>query len=301
MANPTNDTMTHRDSAFAVAVVVIWGVNFVVIRVGLDSYPPLLMATLRFALVAGIGVWIVPRPAVSWSRLIAVGLTFGVGQFGFIFVAIDRGMSAGLAAVVLQAQAAFTLLFAVPVFRERISSRQLVGILVSTAGLVLLAFDVGDGVDLDGFVLTLFGAAAFGAGNIAIKGARTSDGLALIVWASLIPPIPLLVLSVWLEGPDRIGDAMSHFDVGGVGALLYLAVMATYVGFGTWSSLLSKYSASIVAPFTLIVPPIGLATAWLFLGERPPVLALAAATVIVAGVAIPLLAVWDLAPVESSD
>ncbi len=296
-------------------VALIWGVNFVVIRVGLDAYPPLLLVSLRFLVVAVVGTRLVPRPKMAWGWLVAIGLFLGAGQFGFLFLAMDRGMPAGLAAVVLQIQAAFTMVLALVVLGERPSRGRVVGMTVAVVGLVVLAIDAKQRVAFVGFSLTLVSALSWAIGNIVIRrqaqavtsvsavepvelartGAESSgvgasesrpSGLAIIIWASLIPPIPLFILSLLLEGPVRIGEALGSLNLLGIGAILYLAGLATYVGFGTWTSLLSRYPASTVAPFSLLVPPVGLLAAWLLLGEQPSALGLLGSGVVVGGLAL---------------
>ncbi len=296
-------------------VALIWGVNFVVIRVGLDAYPPLLLVSLRFLVVAVVGTRLVPRPEMAWGWLVAIGLFLGAGQFGFLFLAMDRGMPAGLAAVVLQIQAAFTMVLALVVLGEGPSRGRVAGMTVAVVGLVVLAIDAKQRVAFVGFSLTLVSALSWAIGNIVIRrqaqavtsvsavepfelarpgaqasGVRESDsrpsGLAIIIWASLIPPVPLFILSLLLEGPARIGDALGSLNLLGIGAILYLAGLATYVGFGTWTSLLSRYPASTVAPFSLLVPPVGLLAAWLLLGEQPSTLGLLGSGVVVAGLAL---------------
>ncbi len=290
--------LSQRDLRLALMVALIWGVNFVVIRVGLDAYPPLLLVSLRFLVVAVIGTRLIPRPDMEWGWLIAIGLFLGAGQFGFLFLAMDKGMPAGPAAVVLQIQAAFTMVLALVVLGERPSRGRVVGMAVAVAGLVLLAIDAKQRVAFVGFSLTLVSALSWALGNIVIRrqaqaAARLSkpseaepSGLAVIVWASLIPPVPLFVLSLVLEGPTRIGEALGSLNLLGIGAILYLAGLATYVGFGTWTSLLSRYPASTVAPFSLLVPPVGLIAAWLILGEQPTGLALFGSAIVVGGLAL---------------
>ena len=219
-------------------------------------------------------------------------------------------MPAGLAAVVLQIQAAFTMVLALVVLRERPSRGRVIGMAVAVVGLGLLALDAKQRVAFVGFSLTLVSALSWALGNIVVRrqaqaanrtslveasgeatneprpsGAKPS-GLAVIVWASLVPPLPLFLLSLIVEGPTRIGEALGSLNLLGIGAILYLAGLATYVGFGTWTSLLSRYPASTVAPFSLLVPPVGLIAAWLLLGEQPSTLALLGSGIVVAGLAL---------------
>ncbi len=272
----------------AVIVAVVWGVNFVVIHVGLTTTPPLLLAALRFALVAGSLAWFVPRPALAWPRLVALGLALYVGQFGLLFTAMDVGLSAGLAAVVMQAQAVFTVVAAVALLGERPGRSQVAGVAVATGGLLLIGLDRGGSSPL-GFVLCLLAGASWAAGNLLARTAGVTQGLGLVVWGSVVAAPVLGVLALWQVGPARLPAVLAGIDGAGLLALAYLTVLATVVGFGTWSALMGRYPAAVVAPFTMLVPPVGLAAAWLALGERPSALAVAGSALVVGGLLLPQL------------
>ena len=122
--------MSPRDIALAVAVATVWGVNFVVIEVGLEGEPPLLLSALRFGL-AGLAVFVLGPPRVPIRYVVAVGIILCVGKFSLLFVGMDRGMPAGLSSLVLQSQVVFTVLFAVLLLGERPRPVQLVGIAIA--------------------------------------------------------------------------------------------------------------------------------------------------------------------------
>jgi O-acetylserine/cysteine efflux transporter len=272
--------MPARHSLLAVAVAVVWGVNFVVIHEGLADFPPLLFVALRFALVAFPAVFFLSRPRVPLRLVLGVGVFMCTGQFALLFVAMDRGLPAGLASLVLQMQVLFTMAFAVVMLAERPSARQIGGALLALAGMALIAAGRGGNVPLGALALSVGAAASWGVGNICARRAQADDPLALLVWASLVPPLPLMALSLALgEGAPSIG-------LGGVLSVLYVVVGATFFGFGSWVWLMRRHPASRVAPFTLLVPPVGIAAAWALLGERPSGAELAGAGVVLAGLAI---------------
>ncbi len=278
--------MPRRHVLLAVAVMVVWGANFVVIHVGLKDFPPLLFAALRFVFVVFPAIFFVGRPKVPARMVVGIGLFLSAGQFGFLFSAIHEGMPAGLASLVLQLQTVFTVALAVVVLGERPGTRQLAGSAVALAGIGIIAAGRAEGVPLLAFGLCVVAAASWGVGNIFTRQAQAPDPLALIVWSALVPPIPLAVASLLLEGPARMGDAIAHVGAGGLLALAYIVVGATFFGYGAWTFLMRQHPASVVAPFTLMVPVVGIAVAWIALGERPTLAELGGGLVVLAGLAL---------------
>ena len=272
--------MPRRHVVIATVVAVIWGVNFVVIHIGLEHFPPLLFAALRFALVA-LALPFVPRPGVSWRFVVAVGTFLSAGQFGLLFVAIHQGMPAGLASLVLQLQAAFTVGLAVLVLHERPRPAQLAGGALAFVGIGIIAAGRASSVPLGALILTVGAAASWGVGNIATKKAASPHPLGLLVWSSLVPPLPLLALSLLTERGQAV-----EVNAAGVLAVLYVVVLSTFGGFGAWAWLLGHHPASSVAPFTLLVPVVGIAAAWLALGEVPSVGEVVGAAVVMSGLAL---------------
>jgi O-acetylserine/cysteine efflux transporter len=275
--------MPARHNALAVVIAAVWGVNFVVIHVGLEHFPPLLFSALRFTFVALPAVFLVGHPRVAWRWVIAVGGSLGVLSFGLLFVAIDHGMPAGLSSLVLQTQVIFTVAFAALTLHERPRRAQIIGAAIALAGLGVIAVDRASSAPLGPFLLVIAAAAAWGVSNVCTRVAQPPDGLALMVWASLVAPIPLLVLSLAFEGPSEIGDALGGLDLGGIGALAYIVGPSTLFGFAAWSGLLRRYPTASVAPFTLLVPVFGIAAAALTLGEQPSAAELVGGVVVIVG------------------
>lgn len=277
--------MSPRDLALAFVVILVWGMNFVVIKVGLNGIPPMLLGGLRFLLAAVPAVFFVKRPAIPTRWLVAYGATISLGQFAFLFTAMAVGMPAGLASVVLQAQAFFTVALGALLLKEPFRRHNAVGLLVAAGGLALIGEEGGAGMTLIGFVLTLCAALMWGLGNIATKKAGRADMLGLVVWGSLIPPLPFFALSWWLEGPDRIQAALGSVSGASVFAVVYLSFIATLVGYGLWAWLMSRHPAAQVAPFSLLIPVIGLAAAAL-LGEIPTPAQIGGALLVMAGLLV---------------
>ena len=279
-------TMLRKDLLLAPVVVIAWGMNFVVIKIGLDGVPPMLLGALRFTLAAFPAVFFVRRPQLSLRWLLAYGLTISFGQFAFLFSAMYVGMPAGLASLVLQAQAFFTLGLASLFLHERIRAQNIVGLVVAAAGLALIGMQGGHTMTVAGFLLTLCAAVSWALGNIVTKRVGKVDLVGLVVWASLIPPLPFFALSYVFEGPRQIAAALSGISASSMFAVVYLAFVATLLGYGLWSRLLSLYPASQVAPFSLLVPIIGLASASLLLGEQLSAAQIAGAAFVIMGLVI---------------
>src|ERR671910_890983 len=216
------DAMPARSVALVVLVTAVWGVNFVVIHVELDHFPPLLFNALRFTLMAIPAIFLVGVPRVPWRLVLGFGFLLGVVKFGLLFVSLDLGMPAGLSSLLLQLQVIFTIVFAGFVLRERPRREQMIGAAVAFAGLAVIGIDRAASAPVVPFLLILAAAAAWGVTNVMTRMAQPPDPLAMLVWASLVPPLPLLGLSLVFEGPAEIGDALAGTDVAAVGALLFV-------------------------------------------------------------------------------
>ncbi|MFF3395438.1 EamA family transporter [Streptomyces sp. NPDC002669] len=276
--------------ALAALVAAVWGVNFVVIEVGLGHFPPLLFSALRFLAAALPAVFFVGRPKVAWKWIVGVGLALGVAKFGLLFIGMDRGMPAGLSSLVLQVQAVFTALFAAVALGERPGRVRVLGMGVALAGIGVAAVDEGANGPVLAFVLVIAAAACWGVSNVLTRKAAPPDPLNFMVWVSTVPVLPLLGLSLVFEGWDRDAEALAALDWSGVGIIVYVAWITTVFGFGAWGYLLSRHPASSVAPFTLLVPVFGMSSAALLLGESVSPLRWCAAALLVGGVALTSLA-----------
>ncbi|MEU4678565.1 EamA family transporter [Micromonospora sp. NPDC023737] len=270
----------------AVVVAAIWGVNFVAIEMGLRDLPPLVLTALRFAVVTVPLVFLVPRPTARARYVVAYGLILGVLKFGALFTALALGMGAGLGSLVLQAQALVSVLLAALLLRERPTRRQLAGVLVGSAGIGLIAVAGGGHTTAIGFALTLFAAASWAVANVVVRVSGETRPLSLLVWSSLVPPLPLLGLAAVVDGPDAVRDSVAGLSWTGLAALGYVAYLSTLVGFGIWNRLIGHYSLARVAPFSLLVPVFGLGASWLFLDERMTRGEVLAALIVLVGLAL---------------
>lgn len=274
----------------AVVGVAVWGSNFVVVHVGLERFPPFTFAALRFLLASVPLLAFVPRPKTSLVNVAAYGGLIGFGQFGPMFYAMNGHMSPGLASVLIQTQAFFTVGLAMLFNRERPGLGNFAAMAVSIAGVALVAANTGGGADAFGIVLVLVAAMGWAGGNIVVKRAGQVDMFALVVWGSLFAVPPLVLMVVVFEGPAAAAAAMMHSDWIGWSALAWQTLGNTLFGYAVWNWLLSRHPATQVAPLGLLVPIFGLsASAW-FLGESLPGWKIAAAALVIAGLVINLRA-----------
>jgi O-acetylserine/cysteine efflux transporter len=278
--------VTRRDSLLAVLVAVLWGCNFVAIHVGLQDVPPFLFLAIRFVLVAFPLVLLVPRPRASWQAVVAVGAFMSLGQFGLLYLALAIGMPAGLASLVLQAQVVLTMVIASLALGERATRRQVTGAVVGTAGLVTVAVGFGAGASLVPLLVTVGAALSWAVGNVVARAAKVESGLSLVVWSALVVPLPCLAVSFVVDGPDAIGAALGGFGWSALLSTLYTVVGASLVGYTIFNGLMARHPASSVVPYILLVPPVGLLTAWLALDEVPSVVEVVGGVVMLVGVAV---------------
>jgi O-acetylserine/cysteine efflux transporter len=283
-----------RDVALALLVVLLWGVNFVVIKAGLAGISPFVLGALRMLFTAVPAVFLLPRPRVPFRLYAGFAAFTFLGQFTLLFWAIKVGMPSGLAAVVQQSQVLFTLVFALVVFGEVPRRSHLIGIAVAACGLGLLAGSRGTAFPLPGFVLTACAAASWGAGNLVSRAlSRYSvNALAFVVWSALLASLPFLALAFLFEGADAVRTSFQALTLRSWAAVLYLALGATVGGYGLWNRLLKAYPTALVTRFALLVPVIALVCGNLVFGERIAPVQAAASALVVAGVALPLAAAF---------
>ena len=260
-------------------------------KIGLESFSPPQLTALRF-LIAAVPALVLPRPALSWPRLIAIGATLFAGQFLLQFFAIANGLPPGLASLLVQTQALFTIVFAAMALREHPTTRQVLGVAVAFAGLVLIVLTVGQDLTIVGFCLAMGSAISWGLGNVLLKRISEVEMLDLIVWLSLVPPLPALALSLLLDGPAGLTRAVSSASWLAVAAALYLGVVATILAYAIWGRLLRRYPAATVTPFALLVPFVGGYASALVFGERFGPLRLAGMALVLLGIAVIVLP-WD--------
>lgn len=283
-----------RHLLLALAVVAIWGSNFVVIKLALGTLPPLLFAALRFAFAVLPAAFFLPRPAVGWRNLAAYGLLIGVGQFGVLYLAMRAQISPGLASLVVQTQVFFTLLLAMQIAREQVRGYQWLALLLAAAGIATIALHTDGSTTVTGVAMVLFAALCWASANIVGKRAGKVNMLAYMVWTSAFAVPPLILLSLAVEGPAAIAAGLRAATPATWAAVLWQSFGNTLFGYGLWSWLLARHAAATIVPMALLVPIFGMGCSAVLLGESLPGWKLGAAALVMSGLALNLL--WPLRP-----
>jgi O-acetylserine/cysteine efflux transporter len=284
-----NKSLSLRHFLLALAIVAVWGSNFVVIKLALGQMPPLLFATLRFLAVVVPMVFFLPRPPVPWRNLGAYGLLIGAGQFGLLFVAMNGHISPGLASLVIQTQVFFTIGLAMVLASETLQRVQWLALLLAASGLGVIVVHTDGSTTLLGLGLVLLAAFSWASGNLVSRAAGRVNMVAYVVWSSLFAVPPLALLSLWVEGWPALMAGLQHANTGTWAAVLWQAWGNSIFGYAAWGWLLGRYSAATISPMALLVPLFGMGCSAWWLGESLPPWKLAAAALVMTGLALNLL------------
>lgn len=280
--------MPFFHSLLAILVIAFWGVNFVVIQIGLQEVPPILLTFLRFFFATFPAIFFVKRPRIPWKMLFLYGLFMFTLDFALLFTGMYVGVSSGIASLTLQTQVFFTALLAAYFLKERITRWQIFGAILAFLGIGLVGANTGGDVNFFGLFLVELAALSWAAGNLVSKKIGKVEMLPLVIWGSFVAWPPLLLLSLLLE--DNLWSLQTLFSLSWqtIGVVAYLVYPVTLFGFAAWSWLLSRHPSSSVAPFTLLVPIFGFSSSAIILGESVPMWKVGAAVLIVSGLVISL-------------
>ena len=285
-------SLNWRHTLLALAVVVVWGTNFVVIKLGLAHLPPLLFATLRFTFCVIPAVFFLKRPKVPWTDLAAYGVLIGAGQFGLLYVAMSHYISPGLASLVVQTQVFFTIGLSMWLTGERVRTFQWAALALAAVGILVIAAHADGATTPLGLGLTILAAASWAGGNIVARRSGQIDMLAYVVWASLFSVPPLLAMSLIFNGWPAIVRGVETASLGAWAAVLYQSAANSLFGYAAWGWLLARHPAATVAPLSLLVPVFGMAASAALLAEPLPGWKLFAAALVMSGLALNLF--WPM-------
>lgn len=284
--------MPLKHLLLALAVVAIWGTNFVVIRWGLDAFAPYTFAALRYTFSFLPFIFFVPRPAMSWGKLSAFGVLIGVGQFGLLFWAMRADITPGLASLVIQSQMFFTIGMSAVLYRERLKVLQWPAFALAVGGLAIVAWhaSANAGVTAFGVALVLGAALAWACCNLIGRAAGRVDALGFMVWSSPFAAVPLWLITLLQNGAPAVGGSLAQAGLVPWLAVAWQAVGNTLFGYGVWNWLLARHPASAVTPTALLVPVFGMTASAIALHEGLPAWKLGAGALVMGGLAVNLLA-----------
>lgn len=280
--------MNTKSVLLALSVVLIWGVNFSVIKVGLETLPPIFFSGLRFFIVALPAVFFVPRPNVKLWQLFAVGLSLGVVKFSLLFMAMQNDASAGIASLLLQSQVIFTIVLSSMILKEIVTWQQRIGLVVGFVGFGLFFFTSTGSATFTGVVMIVAAGFFWAIANLVMKHMPGVNLMHFMVWVSLIPPIPLFALSYWFESHDPFA-LLQATPLSGWLSIAYVGYLSTLVAFAIWGWLLNQHTSASVTPFALLIPIVGMAVASIGLGESLSMIEWLGATLIVVGLSLSVL------------
>ena len=278
--------MRARDLLLTLLVVIVWGSNFVVMKLGLRDMPPLLFCTMRFGFAAFPAVLLLRPPKLPWHRVAAWGLAQFAVQFGLLLSSLNLGMAAGLASLVMQLQAFFTIGLAWAVLRERARPVQLLGGAIALAGMGVVALNLHQRTSMIGLLLMIAGALSWAVANVLARRLGPTNAVAVAAWGSLYAVPPLLVMSLVFEGAGVDLHALRAMDAAAWLVVAFQSYPATLFGFGVWAMLMRRYPAAQIAPFTLLVPVTGMLVAALVLHEPLQDWKLLAGAMVLGGLAL---------------
>lgn len=275
--------------AAALLIAATWGLNFTVIRFGLDEMTPLAFAGWRFALAA-LPVLFVPRPKISWLALAGIAGFLFTGQFVFLFFAMQAGLPPGLSSVLVQLQGPLTVVLAALFLRERATTGQWLGLGAALVGVLVIARSVEGDASVLAVAIALLSALSWATGNLFLREARGTSIFAVTAWASLLPAVPLLLAGVALDGVGPTLAPILAPTWKGSLVLFYTVAPAMWLGYWLWGTLLRTYPAGKVGPVSLLVPCCALTFATILVGEPIGGLRMLGVAIVLGGVALGLFA-----------
>lgn len=256
------------DLLLTLLTIVVWGVNFIAIYIGLKDLPPFLFCTVRFALSALPFVFFLPKPKAPFKFILGFGLFNFVLQFGLLFSSIQLGLSPGLSSLIMQVQVFFSIGLAYMFFGEKPTLLKIAGSLISFVGIGIVTANINGDATIIGLLLTLLASFSWAAGNMFTKKVNAQSPLALVVWGNLIAFPFMAVASYFIDGVPVIAHSLQNISWITVGAVAYVVYVSTFLGYGIWGFLLKKYTTSAVVPFTLLIPVVGFLSSAVFLKEE---------------------------------
>lgn len=279
--------MSLNHALLAALVAILWGFNFVVIKIGLQEMPQFLFSALRFTLVAIPFVFFIPKPKTSWWLLIGFGFMQGFLSFACMFKGMNLGISAGLSSIILQTHIVFAMILSHYVLNIKPTKQQIFGISISVVGIYCVGLSLDHHIaSFSAFSIIILAALFWALANLFLKLAGPVNSFGFIVWSSLFAPIPNFICSYYIEGTEAIISSIQGLTIKGYAALFFTIAFATWIAGTIQAYLIKEYSPTVVAPYALLIPIVGMVSSWLFLGDAMSPKTIAACGVVFIGLVV---------------
>jgi O-acetylserine/cysteine efflux transporter len=276
--------LKNSELLLAASVPLLWGIGFTFAKSGLNEFPPLFLMGLRFTLAALVLVWFVPIPRGQLKQVFWISLVGSTLQYGMTFTGLSM-LDASLAIIIIHLEVPFSVLLAAIVLKDKPGSQRILGMLISFAGIVLIAGQPSLSEQLPAILLTAAGAMMWAVGQIMVKRLENSpSGFALTAWIGVFSGPQMILGSFIFE--DSQFESLANASWIGWGVILYLALIMTVLGYGIWYHVLSRNPVSKVMPVMLLLPVFTIASSMLFLGEEPSPMIFMGAAVVIGGVSM---------------
>jgi O-acetylserine/cysteine efflux transporter len=251
---------------YAIIAMMIFGLNAVFTKFGLSEFPPLLYNFLRFAFVLP-AIFFIPRPAISWSMLLAIGLSLSIGHLSFACIGMTLGASAGTFVLIQQTGSIFAICFAYLLVNQKPSRYDLLGIALGLIGIYWFCASKDTEGGLLAIAALIGSSVTWGLGFTLVKKAH-APSLPTSLWTSIFA-IPCMALASGLiEGPEAIISAFSNATLKGWSTLLFAGWVSLLGAGSLFMYLMRTEPVSKVVPFNMLVPLFGCLFAYLILGEQ---------------------------------
>lgn len=268
----------------AAGMNILWGLNYIAVKIAVDAVAPLTAAFLRQAivlLVCATSLRIIPG---KMRALTALGLLSGGAYYVAINLSLAISDNVGALAIASQLAVPFSLLLAIMLFGERIHLPRVVGIVLSFCGVLLLVFDPAAAREIPGLALTALASMIWAICSLIQRSLIGVPVLTIYAWIGFWGSIVLGGLALIFEPAAMRG--ISHIPLTAWGAVGFSAIGSTVLGQGAMSWLLQRHPVSTVIPLTLAAPVISVFVAGWYFGTPPTMLMLLGGAIAMAGVAI---------------
>ncbi len=276
--------LKNSELLLAASVPLLWGIGFTFAKAGLNEFPPLFLMGMRFSLASLMLVWFVPIPRGQLRQIFWISFVGSTLQYGMTFTGLSM-IDASLAIIIIHLEVPFSVLLAAIILKDNPGIQRILGMLISFAGIVLIAGQPSLRGQLSAILITAAGAMMWAVGQVMVKRLKNPpSGFALTAWIGVFSG-PQMILGSFIFEDSQL-ESLSNASWIGWGVILYLALIMTVLGYGIWYSVLSRNPVSKVMPVMLLLPVFTIASSMFFLGEHPTLMIFMGAAVVIGGVSM---------------